>query len=128
MTQLDTSLERISSLIVDRGLYLLRYDACADINEPPVALVRKAQGCEISIQIISEPGASPGRKIMSRVHDALRRAEESAQNAELIEDTPPALPEPEGVITVGVGSGACGHPGGHGPGLDPDVIQWAGLA
>jgi len=39
-----------------------------------------------------------------------------------------ALPEPEGVVTVGAGAGARGHPGGQGPGLDPDLTQRAGLA
>ena len=40
----------------------------------------------------------------------------------------PALSEPERVVTVGAGAGARGHPGGQGPGLDPDLTQRARLA
>ncbi len=61
MAQVDTSLERISSLFVDRGLYVLRYDSSADTEEPPIASVRQADGCEGTIQIISAPGAPSGQ-------------------------------------------------------------------
>jgi hypothetical protein len=31
-------------------------------------------------------------------------------------------------MTVGTGTGARGHPGGQGPGLDPDITQRPGFA
>ena len=64
LAQVDTSLERISSLLVERGLYVLRYESCTDAIEPPVAQVRTAQGCELSIQVVSAPGAAPGELSM----------------------------------------------------------------
>jgi Clostridial hydrophobic W len=57
---IDISLERISSLYVERGLHLLRYERKSLAAEPPVASVSQADGCESSIQIISSPGATPG--------------------------------------------------------------------
>jgi hypothetical protein len=58
--QVDTSLERISSQFVERGLYVLKYESSPDKSEPPVAAVRPAQGSESTIQIISAPGAVAG--------------------------------------------------------------------
>ena len=40
----------------------------------------------------------------------------------------PAPSESEEVVTAGAGAGARGHPGGQGPGLDPDVAHRVGLA
>jgi hypothetical protein len=60
LAQSDTSLERISSILVERGLYVLRYDSCADTMVPPTAFVKKAEGCESTLQIISAPGSVPG--------------------------------------------------------------------
>jgi hypothetical protein len=60
LAQSDTSLERISSILVERGLYVLRYDSCADTMAPPTAFIKKAEGCEATLQIISAPGSIQG--------------------------------------------------------------------
>jgi hypothetical protein len=53
----DRSLERVSSLVVGRGLFVLRYLSSSDNSGWPVAEIRCSAGSESGIKLISAPGA-----------------------------------------------------------------------
>ena len=56
----ETDLERASLLPIGRGLFILRYSK-GRVGDPQVASVRPAPGSELSIAIISPPGAALGQ-------------------------------------------------------------------
>lgn len=56
----DNSLERVSSVVVARGLHVLRYTS-AEASEAPIALVRPAAGSDGTIEVIGAPGSVPGQ-------------------------------------------------------------------
>jgi hypothetical protein len=53
--------DRESSIFIPQGLYVLRYDSTVGEHDHPMATVHPIPGCETSIQVISGPGAEPGR-------------------------------------------------------------------
>jgi hypothetical protein len=56
----ESSLERETTVNVDRGLYLLRYASGATSSASPVAVARPAPGSEPFIEVISAPGIVTG--------------------------------------------------------------------
>ena len=67
--------DRDSSLLVARGLYLLRYESGGAGHDHPVALVKPAVGFEKIIQVMSAPGGvegwleRPGAAVLVRAED-----------------------------------------------------------
>lgn len=61
MASRELSFDRDSSLLVARGLHVLRYEARGDGHDHPVAVVLPATGFEHTIQVISAPGGVQGR-------------------------------------------------------------------
>ena len=67
--------DRDSSLLVSRGLYVLRYEAGGESHDHPVAMVKPAAGFEKIIQVISAPGGvegwleRPGAAVLVRAED-----------------------------------------------------------
>ena len=67
--------DRDSSLLVARGLYVLRYQSGGGSDDHPVALVKPAAGFEKTIQIMSAPGGvegwldRPGAAVLVRAED-----------------------------------------------------------
>jgi hypothetical protein len=52
--------DRTSSLVVERGLYVLRYTSSSSANEFPAAKVRPLADSQAVIQVISAPGSTAG--------------------------------------------------------------------
>ena len=67
--------DRDSSLLVARGLYVLRYESGGASHDHPVALVKPAAGFEKIIQVVSAPGGAegwlerPGAAVLVRAED-----------------------------------------------------------
>ena len=61
MVSPEALFDRDSSLLIVRGLYVLRYEAGGASHDHPVAVVRPAAGFERIIQVISAPGGVEGR-------------------------------------------------------------------
>ncbi len=67
--------DKDSSLVVARGLYVLRYESGGANHDHPVALARPAPGFEKVIQVVSAPGdvegwlARPGAAVLVRAED-----------------------------------------------------------
>ena len=61
MVSREAPFDRNSSLLISRGLYVLRYEAGGASHNHPVAMVRPAAGFEGIIQVISAPGGVEGR-------------------------------------------------------------------
>ena len=68
--------DKDSSLLVARGLYVLRYEFGGTSHDHPVALVKPAAGFEKFIQVISAPGGvegwldRPGAAVLVRAEDS----------------------------------------------------------
>ncbi len=58
---MDVKFERISAVALTRGLHVVRYASSAAGTDAPVAVVRAAEGSEPLIDMLSAPGADPGR-------------------------------------------------------------------
>jgi hypothetical protein len=56
----DQVREREATVNVERGLFLLRYDAGSETGRSPMAIARPARGSEPFIEVISAPGAIVG--------------------------------------------------------------------
>ena len=75
MISREAHFERDSSLLVARGLYVLRYEFGGPSADPAVALVSPAPGFETVIQVMSAPGAvdgwleRPGAAVLVRAVD-----------------------------------------------------------
>ena len=58
--QFDSRSERASTLVVKRGLFLLRYVSSPSVDNFPLAMVRQAVDSESRVQLFGAPGVSPG--------------------------------------------------------------------
>ena len=78
MASREALFDRDSSLLVARGLHVLRYESGGARHDHPVAVVKPAAGFEGLIQVISPPGGVEG--LLERPGSAvLVRAEDNAK-------------------------------------------------